>query len=63
MIASNDAQLLPLAQFWIWIPVQIVSQMVTVPILGMDLHPSDPNLNQSTLVEMSHKTRHFDGNL
>ena len=31
---------------------QIVSQMVTVPILGMDLHPRDPN--PSPLVEMSH---------
>ena len=33
---------------------QIVSQMVTVPILGMDLHPRDPNPNPSPSVEMSH---------
>ena len=30
--------------------------MVTVPILGKDLHPRDPNLNPSPLVEMSHNT-------
>ena len=35
------AQLFPLVQIRIRIPVQIVSQMVTVPILGMDLHPRD----------------------
>ena len=28
--------------------------MVTVPILGMDLCPRDPNLNLSPLMEMSH---------
>ena len=31
-------------------PVRIVSQMVTVPILGMDLYPRDPNF--TPLVEM-----------
>ena len=36
------------------IPVWIVSQMVTVPILGTDLHPRNPNPNLSPLVEMSH---------
>ena len=29
-------------------------RMVTVPILGMDLRPRDPNPNPSPLVEMSH---------
>ena len=32
-------QLFPLVRIWIWIPVWIVSQMVTVPILGTDLCP------------------------
>ena len=44
------AQLFPLVQ--IQIPVRIVSRMVTVPILGIDLRPRDPN--PSPLVEMSH---------
>ena len=48
------AQLFPLVRIWIQIPVWIVSQMVTVPILGTDLRPRDPNLNPSPLVEMSH---------
>ena len=26
---------------WIWIPMRMVSQMVTVPILGTDLYPRD----------------------
>ena len=39
---------------WIQIPVWIVSWMVTVPILGTDLRPRDPNPNPSALVEMSH---------
>ena len=26
---------------WIWIPTRMVSQMVTVPILWMDLRPND----------------------
>ena len=47
-------QLFPLVRIRIQIPVQIVSRMVTVPILGKDLHPRDPNLNPSPLVEMSH---------
>ena len=48
------AQLFPLVRFQIWIPVWIVSRMVTVPILGTDLHPRDPN--PSPLVGMSHKS-------
>ena len=48
------AQLFPLVWIRIWIPVWRVSQMVTVPILGMDLRPKDPNPNSSPLVEMSH---------
>ena len=48
------AQLFPLVRIRIWIPVWIVSRMVTVPILGMDLRPSDLNPNPSLLVEMSH---------
>ena len=48
------AQLFPLVQIWIQIPVWRVSQMVTVPILGTDLRPRDPNPNPSPLVEMSH---------
>ena len=36
------------------IPVQIVSQMVTVPILGTDLYPRDMNPNMSLMVEMGH---------
>ena len=47
-------QLFPLVWIRIRIPVWIVSQMVTVPILGMDLRPRDPNPNPSPLVEMSH---------
>ena len=49
------AQLFPLVRIWIRITVQITSQMVTVPILGTDLHLRDLNLNLSPLVEMSHK--------
>ena len=44
------AQLFPLVQIRIQIPVRIVSQMVTVPILGMDLCPRDQNPNPSPLV-------------
>ena len=44
------AQLFPLVQIWIWIPVQIVSRMVTVPILGTDLRPRDPNPNPSVVM-------------
>ena len=50
------AQLFPLVWIRIRIPVWIVSQMVTVPILGTDLSPRDPNPNPSPLVEMSHYT-------
>ena len=45
------AQLFPLVRIWIQIPVQIVFGMVTLPILGTDLCPMDPN--PSPLVEMS----------
>ena len=48
------AQIFQLVQIRIRIPVQIVSRMVTVPILGTDLRPRDPNPNPSPLVEMSH---------
>ena len=50
------AQLFPLVRIRIRIPVWIVSRMVTVPILGTDLSPRDPNPNPSPLVEMSHYT-------
>ena len=43
IITLYYAQLFPLVRIQIWIPVWIVSQMVTVPILGADLHPRDPN--------------------
>ena len=39
------AQLFPLVRIQIQIPVWIVSLMVTVPILGMDLHPRDRSLS------------------
>ena len=46
------AEVFTLAQIPIQIPTQMVSQMVTVPILGMDVHPNftifqsgDPSLN------------------
>ena len=55
IITLYYAQLFPLVQIRIQIPVQIVCQMVTVLILGMDLRPRDPNPNPSPLVEMSHK--------
>ena len=48
------AQHFPLVRIQIQIPVRIVSQMVTVPILGTDLRLRDPNPNPSPLVEMSH---------
>ena len=54
IITLYYAQLFPLVQIRIQIPVQIVSLMITVPILGMDLRPRDPNSNPSMLVEMSH---------
>ena len=38
------AQLFPLAPIRIHILVQIVSRMVTLPILGTDLHPRDPTI-------------------
>ena len=50
------AQLFPLVWIRIRIPVWIVSRVVTVPILGTDLCPWDPNPNPSPLVEMSHYT-------
>ena len=39
IITLYYAQLFPLVQIWIRIPVRIVSRMVTVPILGTDLRP------------------------
>ena len=54
VVTLNYAQLFPLVQIRIWIPVWIVSGTVTVPILGTDLRPRDPNPNPSPLVEMSH---------
>ena len=56
IVTLYHAQLFPLVWIQIWIPVQIVSRMITVPILGMDLRPRDPNPNPSPLVEMSHDT-------
>ena len=50
------AKLFPLTWIQLRILVGKVSRMVTVPILGRDLHPRDPNLNPSPLVEMSHYT-------
>ena len=50
------AQLFPLVQSGTRIPVQIVSQMVTVPVLGTDLRPRDLNPNRYLLVEMSHNS-------
>ena len=54
IITLYYAQLFPLVQIQIWIPVQRVSRMVTVPTLGTDLRPRDPNPNPSPLVEMSY---------
>ena len=48
------AQLFPLVRIQIRIPVRGVSRMVTVPILGTDRRPRDPNPNPSPLVEMNH---------
>ena len=53
------AQLFPLVWIQIRIPVQIVSWMVTVPMLRMDLRPRDTNPNPSPLVEMSHQSLMF----
>ena len=55
IITLYYAQLFPLVQIQIQIPVRRVSRMVSVPILGTDLRPRDPN--PSPLVEMSHKCR------
>ena len=52
IITLYYAQLFPLVWIRIRVPVRIVSQMVTEPILGTDLRPRDPN--PSPLVEMSH---------
>ena len=41
MVTLYYAELLTLVQIWNWIPTQMVSQMVTVPILGTDLQPKD----------------------
>ena len=40
------AEIFPLVWIWIWIAIQMVSQMLTVPILGMDLHPRDRSPSQ-----------------
>ena len=56
IITLYYAQFFPLAQIRIQIPVWIVYQMVTVPILGTDLRPRDSNPNLSLLVEMSHNS-------
>ena len=45
MLRLYYAELFPLVQIRIWIPVWRVSQMVTVPILGTDLHPKDRSLS------------------
>ena len=40
------AELFPLLRIRIQIPIQMVSRMVTLPILGTDLHPRDRCLSQ-----------------
>ena len=40
------AEVFTLVQIWIWMPTQMISQMVIVPILGMDLHPKDRSPSQ-----------------
>ena len=50
MVTLYYAELFPLVQIWIQIPVRRVSQMVTVPILGTDLHPYSIHLNQGIRV-------------
>ena len=46
MVTLFCAELFPLVQIWVQIPIQMVSGMVTVTILGMDLHPRDRCLSQ-----------------
>ena len=46
IITLYYAELFTLVQIWIQILVQIVSRMVTVPILGTDVHPKDRYLSQ-----------------
>ena len=41
MVTLYYTELFPLVRIWIQIPVQRVSRMVNVPILGTDLHPGD----------------------
>ena len=41
MVTLYYVELFPLVQIQIQIPLGMVSQMVTVPILGTDLHPMD----------------------
>ena len=41
IITLYYAKLFLLVQIWIQIPVRIVSQMVTAPILGTDIQPRD----------------------
>ena len=50
LVTLYCAGLFPLVRIRIQIPVQRVSQMVTVPILGMDLHPYSIHLNQGIRV-------------
>ena len=46
IITLYYAELFTLVQIWIQILVQIVSRIVTVPILGTDVHPKDRYLSQ-----------------
>ena len=41
MVTLYYVKIFTLVLIWIQIPVRRVSRMVTVPILGMDLHPRD----------------------
>ena len=46
MVTLYYAELCPLVRIWIQIPVRMASQMVTVPMLGTDLHPRDRSPSQ-----------------
>ena len=46
MGALYYAEVFTLVQIWIWITTRMVSQTVTVPILGTDVHPKDRCLSQ-----------------
>ena len=41
MVTLYYVEIFTLVQIWIWIPVWRVSQIVTVPILGTDIHSGD----------------------